>query len=175
MSLLFIEIIVNIFFLLITILFIILLLYGMYSFYAGAPFVPTNRKKLTAMLELAKLQPGEAMLDLGSGDGRIVLVAARTGAHCIGIEINPILHLIARLRAVIKGTKNVEFKRADLWQYDLSQIDVMFLYFISNKMDRLHKKIQAEMKPGTRIISHGFKFPNWQYLKKNDNIYLYIV
>jgi len=173
--LLILEIIIDIFFLSLTVLMIVLLGYGVFSFYTGAPFVPTNKKRLATMMKMANLQPEETMLDLGSGDGRIVLAAAKTGAHCIGIEINPVLHVFAKLKALCKRSKNVEFKRINLWKYDLSKVDVMFLYFIPNKMERLHKKILKEMKPGTRIVSHGFKFSNWQYVEKNGKIYLYIV
>ena len=154
---------------------IILLSYGVYSFHVGAPFVPTGKKNVNAMLEMAELKDGETMLDLGSGDGRIVLASAKTGAHCIGIEINPILHTLAKIKSFYKRAKNVEFVRSNLWNYNLSKIDIMFLYFIPDKMERLNKKIISEMKPGSRIVSHGFTFPNWPYSKKSGNIYLYIV
>lgn len=167
------EIIIDLFFLVLVIVFLILLFYGIYSFCTGAPFVPTGSKIVKEMIEMANLKSGETVLDLGSGDGRIVFSAVKTGAYCLGIEINPILCYFAKLKAFFKKSKNIEFKRADFWNYNLDKVDVMFLYFIPDKMDKLRKKIKKEMKFGARIISHGFTFPNWQYKEKNGKIYLY--
>lgn len=169
------EIIVNSFFLALTIIFIILLGYGIYSFHVGAPFVPASRRTIQSMLELSQLKKGEMMLDLGSGDGRIVLAAAQTGAYCLGIEINPILCYLARLMSFLKRVKNVQFKRMNFWNYNLEGVDAMFLYFIPGKMLRLEEKIKSEMKPGSRIISYGFSFPDWQYNAKDGKIYLYVL
>lgn len=169
------EIIVDFIFLLLVLGMIVLLAYGVYSFHTGAPFVPTSRKRVAIMISLANPKPGEKILDLGSGDGRIVLTASQTGAECLGIEINPALYHWSKLKAFLKRSKNVSFKRSNFWNYNLEEIDVMFIYFINTKMERLAEKIKKEMKPGSRIISHGFVFPNWQYQTKDGNIYLYIV
>lgn len=125
------------------------------------------------MIELADLKKHEKLIDLGSGDGRIVFQAAKTGADCIGIELNPVLYYLSLLKAKLFGLKNVKFKRQDLWTIDLSDTDVLTLYFIDNKMEKLKRKIQKEMKPGARIISHAFTFPGWPYEKKDGKIYLY--
>ena len=69
--------------------------------------------------------------------------------------------------------KNIEFRNESLWKTDLSEFDLIFIYFIPHRMKKLEKKIRREMKPGIRIISNGFIFPDWQYLQKDDNIYLY--
>ncbi len=149
--------------------------YIFYSFYTGAPFVPTDKKRTDKMIYLSNLKSGEKALDLGSGDGRIVFTAAKTGADCLGIEINPILCYWSKLNAFVRGVKNVSFQCTNFWQYDLDHIDVLFMYFINTKMQEMSKKIKKEMRPGSRVISHGFTFPDWQYKEKNDNIYLYIV
>ena len=170
-----IEIILNLFFLFLTTVFVVLLGYGAYSFYAGAPFVPTGKETIAGMLKLAKLEKGETMLDLGSGDGRIVMAAAKTGAHCLGIEINPVLCYWAKLKSCLNRKKNIQFKRMNFWSYPLNEVEVMFLYFIPDKMERLENKIKSEMKVGSRIVSYGFTFPNWQYTAKDGKIYLYIL
>lgn len=160
-------------FMLIVGLTIVFLCYGVYAFYSGAPFVPTERHQLKTVFSFAQLDQEQTMLDLGSGDGRVVIACAQTGARCVGIEINPILYAWSALKAYYYGYENVEFVRADFWDADLSEFDVMFLYFIPGKMERLQAKIRAEMAPDARLISHGFTFPGWQYQAKADNIYLY--
>lgn len=141
----------------------------------GAPFVPMAQKNVRKVLTLASLRPYETLLDLGSGDGRIVLAAAKTGAQCIGVEINPLLYCFSTLRMWLKKAKNVTIVRQDLWQTDLSHVDVLTVFFIAPKMGKLRAKIQKEMKPGARVVSYGFRFPDWQFREKDDTVYLYIV
>jgi precorrin-6B methylase 2 len=141
----------------------------------GAPFVPTGGKSVVRMMALADLQPGEVCMDLGSGTGRIVFAAAKKGATGIGIEINPFLHWWARARAMFGRYKGVSFSRADLWTTNVSHVDVLTIFFIKDKMPRLKEKLQKEMKPGSRIVSNIFTFPDWPYEKKSGNVYLYRV
>lgn len=113
-------------------------------------------------------------MDLGSGDGRIVLIAARQGIHATGIEINPVLYYWAQIKRIFqKDTQLITFKRENLWDVDLSDVDVLTLFFIKPKMDKLLKKIQTEMKPGSRVVSHIFTFDGWQHEKKHGTIYVY--
>jgi len=113
------------------------------------------------------------MLDLGSGDGRIVRMASKSGALCVGVEISPVLYWWSRMRSV--GMKNVHFLREDLWNMSLSDVDVLTLFFIYPKMGKLKEKIIREMKPGARVISYGFRFPDWKYIENDGKVYLYIV
>ncbi len=122
---------------------------------------------------MAKLKPTDRVIDLGSGEGRIVIEAAKHCTKSVGVEINPLLYWVSKIKA--KGKKNIEFKKQSLWNTDLSEFDLIFIYFIPHRMNKLAKKIKLEMKPGSRIISHAFIFPDWQYIEKDDNIYLYEV
>ena len=151
----------------------VFIFYTIYAIIKGAPFVPTNKNNVKIMMELANPQKEETLMDLGSGDGRIVYLAAKTGCNCIGIEINPLLYWWSKTKTKLKCLNNVKIIRQDLWKTDLSDINILTLFFIAPKMDRLHKKIINEMKPGSRVVSYGFKFPNWQYTEKRDKIYLY--
>lgn len=153
----------------------IYLLYTFFSIFSAAPFVPTSKKNVKIMIDISKPIEGELLLDLGSGDGRILHAATKSGCKCIGIEINPILYHWSRLKTRLKKLKNVEIRRENLWKTNLSDVDILSLFFIAGKMNKLHKKILREMKPGSRVVSYGFKFPNWQYSEKNGRIYLYIV
>ena len=154
---------------------IIFCLYTVYAFITGAPFVPTARKRVRKMIALSGLKNGQTMMDLGSGDGRIVFQAAKSGAQAIGIEINPILYYWSLLKKKLRRAHNASFKRMNLWDVDLSDVDVLTLFFIYPKMESLGKKIKKEMKPGTCVVSYAFRFPGWQYEKNDGKIYLYRV
>lgn len=169
------EIIIDLFFLTAYIIVLIFLIYSLWALPRGAPFVPLKKENVEAMIKTANPQKGENLVDLGSGDGRILIAACRTGANCVGVEFNPVLCFLSRLKARIKGCKNIKIRCADLWKFSLEDVDILTLYFISNKMDRLYQKIKKEMKPGARIVSYGFTFPHWQYTRKNGKIYLYVV
>ena len=141
----------------------------------GAPYVPTRGERVEKMIVLSGLKAGETMMDFGSGDGRIVFAAAKTGAQCIGVEINPLLYWRSEYRRRAMQLKNAQFLRKDLWTIDLRGVDVLTLYFISHKMEKLKEKIVREMRPGARVVSHGFTFPDWQSEAKDDTVYLYLV
>lgn len=142
---------------------------------SGAPFVPSKHSMVKEMIEMANLQKHERVIDLGSGDGRVVCAAAPNCLTSTGVEISPILYLISKFKAWNKGVKNVVFKRDTLWNIDLSPYDVVFIYFIPHWMNKLEKKIKKEMRPGTRVISHAFQFDDWQEDKKYDTIRVYKV
>lgn len=154
---------------------LIFILYTVYAMLVAAPFLPTHMKNVRKMIELAQAKPGETVMDLGSGDGRIILEAAKTGALCVGIELNPFLYLWSKIRVLFSGYKNIEIHRQDLWATRLYDVEVLMVFFISFRMDKLGKKIKQEMKPGTRVISYGFKFSGWEPTKKIDKVYLYTV
>ncbi len=163
----------EIFLLLMTLLVTLFCLYTAYAMYKAAPFVPTSRPHVEDMLAIAKLQSSDTLMDLGSGDGRILLKASQLVKEAVGIEINPVLYWWSRF--ILRKKVNVSVRRENLWLTDLSGISVLTLFFIAHKMDLLQKKIRREMKPGSRVVSYGFRFPNWQYSEKNDKVYLYIV
>lgn len=149
--------------------------YTIYATVSAAPFVPSMKIRVEKMMELANLQPGDRAIDLGSGDGRITLAAAKYCKQSDGVEINPGLYLVSKLKQKIRKVNNVNFSRGSLWNVDLSAYNVVFIYFIPHRMNKLAKKIKKEMLPGSRVISNGFSFPDWPALKKDANIYLYEV
>ena len=146
-------------------------IYSLYAVISGAPFVPTNKDRLRKMIKMANLKPTDKVIDLGSGEGRITIAAAKYCAKSVGVEINPSLYWFSKIKTV--GKKNIEFRNESLWKTDLSDYDLVFIYFIPHRMKKLAEKIKKEMKPGSRIISNAFLFPDWQYIEKDDNIYLY--
>ena len=139
-----------------------LLLYVVYMVYAtvsGAPFVPTRNRNVVKMIELANLTGVEKVIDLGSGEGRIVFAAAPHCAQSVGVEINPFLYWISRLRQMRANRKNSLFIRDSLWKINLAPYDVVFIYFIPHRMQKLAEKIKKEMTYGSDFISRcqGFR------------------
>lgn len=149
------------------------IVYTGYAFIKGAPFVPSALGTVRKIIAMADLNKWDVLLDLGSGDGRILKKAAPMVKQAIGIEINPLLYWWSKAR--LSKHKNVTVIRQDLWKTNLSNVDVLTLFFIAGKMHLLMLKIKKEMKPGSRVVSYGFKFPDWPYAKKDGKVYLYIV
>jgi SAM-dependent methyltransferase len=148
-------------------------LFNLVALFVGAPFVPTPMKKVHTMVHLARLEQTDIVMDVGSGDGRLVLLAAPLCARAIGIELNPLLVWISKIRAKKKGSSNATMTRSNFWNTDLSDLTVLFVYCLDTHMDALKEKIVSEMKPGSRIVSHGFTFPQWTPTEVKGNIYLY--
>jgi SAM-dependent methyltransferase len=130
---------------------------------ANAPdigYLPTPQPVVDRMLRMAAVKPGERVYDLGCGDGRIVITAARKfGAHGIGVEIDPAL--VRRSRANVRRSgvgKRVVIKQADIFQIDFSDADVVVLYLLPELNARLLPRLR-KLKPGARIVSFEFDMP----------------
>jgi cyclopropane fatty-acyl-phospholipid synthase-like methyltransferase len=145
-----------------------------YSLVFGAPYAAIGKKRLAAMLNLAKIKKGDKAADLGSGDGRIVMALAKAGALADGYEINPLLYILSKYRIRKEGVRHANIFLKDLWKKDLSIYDVVTLYGNFPMMGRLEKKLQTELRPGSKVVSNHFQFPNWKYAKKERDVYLYI-
>lgn len=127
------------------------------------PYVPSTAVAVEEMLRLAGVRPDDVVMDLGSGDGRIVIAAARYfGARGIGIEIDPELVDKARENAKDAGVaERVRFLAQDVLRADLSSATVVTMYLLSPLIERLKPKLLAELKPGTRIVAHDYGFRDW--------------
>lgn len=127
-------------------------------------YVPTPQPVVDAMLKLADVKKGDILYDLGSGDGRIPITAAKTyGVRGTGIDIDPQRIRDARTNAIRQGvTDLVTFRQADLFASDISDATVVTLYLLDSLNERLRPKLLAELKPGTRIVSHAFRMGEWE-------------
>jgi cyclopropane fatty-acyl-phospholipid synthase-like methyltransferase len=116
------------------------------------------------MLEAASLRRGELLYDLGCGDGRIVLAAAKIfGARAVGVEISESLVKLAREQAESQGLQNqVKIIAGDMLNVDLSQANVVSLYLMTEANDTLRPKLERELKPGARVVSLEFKMRGWK-------------
>ena len=127
------------------------------------PFVPTPEAVVDEMLALAKVGPGDVVYDLGSGDGRIVIAAAKQGARAVGIDIDPQRIREARSNARQAGVADrVEFRQGDLFESDISEASVVTLYLLTAVNRQLRPKLLSELKPGTRVVSHAFDMGDWK-------------
>ena len=147
-----------------------------------APWVPTRKKDLPRICELAELKDREVFYDLGCGDGRLVFYTAKNfQAKSYGIELALPFYLYCQIKKWFSRNSNIHFKLKNLHNEDLSKADVVFLFAASSEKitDKLQNKLKSELKPGARIMSYTFPIPNWEAKKiskptNNDlPIYLY--
>jgi SAM-dependent methyltransferase len=126
-------------------------------------FTPTRHNIADAMLRLANVTAEDVVYDLGSGDGRIPIIAAQKyGARAVGIEINKDLVEISwQIANQAEVASRVSFVNGDLFEADLSQATVVTMYLSTSIMKTLEPRLRA-LKPGTRIVSHQFTMPQWQ-------------
>ena len=145
------------------------------------PYVPTHQEVVDGMLELADVKKGEVVYDLGCGDGRIVITAAKKfGETGIGVDLNPESINEANANAdEAKITDKVTFHERDLFNFDFSKADVLTLYLLPDVNLKLKPKILAEMKPGSRVVSHAFNMGDWEPDKSitidGRNVYLWVI
>lgn len=127
-------------------------------------FVPTPQEVVDAMLKVANVKKGDVLYDLGSGDGRIVVTAAkRFGVRGVGIDIDPERIAEARENARKAGVEHlVQFMQADLFQTDIGKATVVTLYLLPRLNVKLRPKLFAELPNGTRIVSHAFDMGDWE-------------
>jgi cyclopropane fatty-acyl-phospholipid synthase-like methyltransferase len=160
-------------------LFVVFIIFFVLSGLFGAPWVPTNSETVDKMLLMADIKPDEVVYDLGSGDGRIVMTAARKfHARSVGVEVNPILVFWTRLRITALGLRSrTKVIWGDLFKVDLSKADVVTVYLLQDTNNKLVSKLKNELKTGGRVVSHAFTFNDWVPVDEDPKlkIYLYVV
>ena len=144
------------------------------------PYIPSTRGNVDEMLRLAGVTPRDIVYDLGSGDGRIVIAAARDyGARGVGIEFDAALVKESSEQARKAGlSERVEFRHSDVFAANLSDATVVTMYLLTSLVRKLEPKLLAELKPGTRIVAHDYGFAEWEPDHKvqiSKNYMLYIV
>jgi cyclopropane fatty-acyl-phospholipid synthase-like methyltransferase len=140
----------------------------------GALYVPTDRKMVEDMLDIANVGVEDIVVDLGSGDGRLVIAAAKRGARAVGYEVNPALVWLSNReirKAHLEEKARVHWK--DFWRADLSPYSVVTVFGIGHIMKRLERKLERELKPGSRVVCNLFTFPTWESVKARG-VFLYV-
>jgi predicted RNA methylase len=145
--------------------------------FVGAPWVPTSMNLIHRMLRLAEVGPEDIVYDLGCGDGRTVITAARRyGARAVGLEIDPLRYLWCRMLVRILGLHDrVTILYGNIFSQDLSQADVVTCYLLQTTNDKLEKKLERELRPGTRVVSNTFTFARLQKVRRDGVALLYRV
>jgi SAM-dependent methyltransferase len=148
----------------------------LWSHARGAPWVPTSFSKVHKMLEMAEVGPDDVVYDLGCGDGRTIVVAARRyGARAMGIEIDPMRCAWCRMLIRILGLRDrVHVVRGDFFAQNLSGADVVTCYLLQTTNEKLEGKLKQELRPGTRIVSNRFTFPGLSLVGHDDEAKLYL-
>jgi len=128
-----------------------------------APYVPSPLPVIRQMLVLAELKPGEVFFDLGAGDGRAVIMAAKDfGARAVGVELREDLVKKALSSIYEHSLQNrTTIVNSDMFTVDLSSADVVFLYLTTSANEKVRPKLKAELKKGTRVVSHDYEVVGW--------------
>jgi len=145
------------------------------AFAGGAVYVPTRPEIMERMFELAQISQNDIVVDLGSGDGRLVIASAQAGAkQSIGYEIHPGLVRLSTWKIRRAGFENSAIiKNQSMWNADLTHADLIFLYQIPYAMGRIKRLLERDLRPGSRIVSHAFKIPGWEPDEVHGNVLLY--
>jgi precorrin-6B methylase 2 len=146
-----------------TLVAVIVGLTGFFNLVLPMPYVPTSKDIAEKMVEVAEFTGNEITFDLGAGDGAILIAAARKhpGIRATGVEISPVVWLVGKLR-ILFSRQRVRFVLGNALKTDLREADVVFLYALPRFLELIRPKLDHELRPGTRVISHSFAFPEKQ-------------
>ena len=126
-------------------------------------WVPTPLVLVEKMLDMARVTPRDFVMDLGSGDGRNIIAAAKRGARALGVEYNPDMVELSRRNAAREGVADkAQFVQGDMYEADISQATVLALFLLTENLNRLAPKFLA-LKPGSRIVVNGFEIDDWKF------------
>lgn len=161
-----------------------------FDIFLDLPYVATDRKKLKTIIKFANIKAEETVVDLGSGDGRLLLASAQEGARSIGYELNPLLIFLTKIKAHLRGepsrTKahlggekshqgSVNVLHQSFWKADLKIADVIFVYSLKRDIKKFEDFVFKNAKKGTRVIVNTNSFPTKKPIKSENGIFLYEV
>jgi len=151
----------------------LVLLFGFVVWF-GAPYVPTLKPQTQRALDLLDLKPGQTLLELGCGDGRVMRAAAQRGLTVIGYELNPVLVLAAKLHTW-KYRKQVKVIWGNYWKGSWPQADGIFVFLLDKYMDKLDKiVVQKYPHRPVKLASYAFRIPKRKHHAKSSGVFLYI-
>lgn len=139
---------------------------------SGAPYLPTMTPQVQAALSLADLRPGDTLLELGCGDGKVVLAAARQGIRVVGYELNPLLAAVAWLRTR-RQRRLVRIVWGDFWRAEWPPADALFVFLLPRYMARLDHRVTASAAKPVKLVSFAFKIPGRRIDREREGVFLY--
>lgn len=138
----------------------------------GAPYVPTLQPRTEEALDLLALKPGQMLLELGCGDGRVLRAAAKRGIRGVGYELNPLLVVYAKL-ATWKYRTLVTIKWANYWRVQWPQADGVYVFLLDRYMERLNTKIMQWQQRSVRLVSFAFTIPSHHPIREQNGLFVY--
>lgn len=148
--------------------------FGFSPLFLGVPFLPTHRRQARRMMELAQIKPGMKVIDLGSGAGRLLFLAAAQGAQVVGYELNPFLVLWTKLMILLKGKRGqIKVFYKSIYSADIADADIIFLFLYPTHMKKLETKIFTEAKHDVKILSYVFQFHSYVPVGNKEGIFIY--
>ncbi len=156
-------------------IFLFLIIVGCFAMvgFFGAPYVPTLSQKVEVALDLLDLRPGQTMIELGCGDGKVVLAAARRGLLVVGYELNPIMAVVSWLRTW-RYRRQVRIVWGNFFKRTLPPADGIFCFIMPRFMPAIHQKILESASKPTRLASFAFAIPGVEPARRRDNVLLYL-
>lgn len=158
---------------------VVMLQHFWHDIFSMAPFVPTSKARVRQLIDFAQIKTGETVIDLGCGDGRLLVAAAKQGANCIGYEISWVPYLWAKFNS--RKYSDIKIIRSNFMKVDLSKADIVFAYLLPKKSyDKLRIKLQTELVGNAKVVVEAFSFKNWQHSIINNfedggSVYIYKV
>ncbi|HSX18545.1 MAG TPA: 50S ribosomal protein L11 methyltransferase [Candidatus Saccharimonadales bacterium] len=146
-----------------------------FDIFLELPYVGANRKRIKTIIDFSQIKKGDRVIDLGSGDGRLLIASAKEGAIATGYEINPFLLLLSHLKIRFAKTKKAQVKKESLWNAPLKSADIIFVYALRKSMKKFEEFVYKNAKRGTRVVVNTNPFPNKKPKKHENGIFLYIV
>lgn len=149
-------------------------LLGLNKFRDGAWYDPSWDDRIGWALQLLKLTTADKVIDIGSGDGRVVVAMAKIGAQAVGIEKD--IQLVEKARAIILQTglkQRAHIIHGDMWQQSYQDYHKVFIYQFKSVMERMEEKLLAELPSGASVVSNYWRFPHWQVSDQLSDVYLY--
>lgn len=139
--------------------------------------MPSSMQVVNRMMEMAEVGPDDVVYDLGCGDGRMLIAAARRfHARAVGIEIDPLRYIWCQFLITILGQrKRIRIVFGNLFNQDISEADVVMCYLMPDALQKLEKKFKQELRSGTRVVSNRFAFPTLDKVREDGDATLYLL
>jgi SAM-dependent methyltransferase len=139
--------------------------------FIGAPYVPSRKDDSSKLFDDIDLRRGSVVVDLGSGDGKVLIEASKRGMKALGYELNPILYLLSKYR--LRKYPKSKVVWGNYWSADLTKADFVFVFSAAPFMERIYEKLKRELRQGSYVASYGFSFDGVKIYKKIEPINIY--